>query len=337
MIRALSKPPALKDGQNIEGRYYVRKEIGKGSFAKVYSAFDTVSMEPVALKLLHNERRRMAARERRILHQLGRADQPNIIRLLRYFTADIEDLDTGQRVSTHVLAYPLLQGTLLDDIMEDRHARGGVGGLNGDKIEPDLRCMASGLAFLERQRIVHMDLKPENVLVMERPSRRLQLADFGNATLDIANESQYEAQTAWYRSPEVCVRARYGAAVDLWSLGCIVYEMEVGKPLFRGDTSEKLTYLHVRELGKPPLEFLEQEPGWGETGTAALDDRWLRLSFDGSVVCAVSAWSRVPRAAKPNPRSPLLRCKRVLDALLQWMPAQREIASKLLEWPTLLD
>ncbi len=344
-----NKPESLIDGQNIEGRYYVQKEIGDGAFARVYSAYDTVVMEPVALKLLHPDRRRMAARERRILHQLGRADHPNIIRLLRYFTVDdplgqYRDLDDQDAAApripprpTHILVYPLLAGTLLDEIVTDRRARGGVGGLDLDKLEPAVRSLAKGLAFLEGQRIVHLDLKPENILRAKGPPNRLVLADFGNASVDIANDMCYEAQTPWYRAPEVCLEAKYGAAVDLWSFGCIIYEMEVGKALFRGDNSEQLTFLHVRELGKPPAEFLDLEPASMECEAALKEPRWLRKAFDGLVVCRAKPWVRAPRSAKPNPRSPRLHTHRLLVSLLQWLPAQRTLASELLEWDELLD
>lgn len=337
------KPEQLISGQNIEGRYYVQKEIGDGAFARVYSAFDAVLMEPVALKLLHNDRRRMAARERRILHQLGRADHPNIIRLLRYLTVDdplreyrAGDPDGPAPRPVHILVYPLLAGTLLEEIQADRKARGGVGGLVLDKLEPAVRSMAKALAFLEGQRIVHLDLKPENILRAKGPPNRLVLADFGNASVDIANDMCYEAQTPWYRAPEVCLEAKYGAAVDLWSLGCIIYEMEVGKALFRGNTSEQLTFLHVRELGKPPVEFLDLEPASMEGEAALVEPRWLRKAFDGSVVCHARPWVKAPRSAKPNPRSPKLHTHRLLAALLQWLPEQRTLASELLRWDALV-
>jgi len=272
---------------------------------------------------------------------LGRADHPNIIRLLRYFTDDPLRMYGSHRGDSsqgpiHILVYPLLEGTLLQEIQKDRDARGGVGGLNGEKLVPDIRSIAKGLAFLERQRIVHMDLKPENILRTRGPPNRLVLADFGNAALDIANETCYEAQTPWYRAPEVCLPAKYGAAVDLWSLGCIVYEMEVGKALFRAETCERLTLLHVRELGKPPKEFLELESPREVDGMLS-EHRWLTTAFDGSVVCRSRAWIKAPRSAKPNPRSPLLRTHNMIASLLQWMPGQRVLASELSEWEELAD
>jgi serine/threonine protein kinase len=322
MSHHASNPPPLAPGQSIEHRYYVRTKIGDGAFADVYSATDTVSMEEVALKLLHNDRRRMAARERRVLHQLGRADHPNIIRLLRYFTTTLQ----GALHPTHILSYPLLAGTLLSEIKADRLASGKRGGLAPDKLEPGLRAITAGLAFLEEQRIVHMDLKPENILRAIGPPTRLVLADFGNAARDVANEIQYEAQTPWYRAPEVCLPAKYGAAVDLWSLGCIAYEMETGVPLFTATTCEHLTYLHNRALGPPPAAFLdlaEQTPAC------------FSRQPNGTVTCRVRSWHRVSRAPKVSPRSPTLRTHLLLDGLLSWMPNFRPRATQLMEWKDL--
>ena len=320
MSQHSAKPDPLRDGQNIEGRYYVRKKIGDGAFAEVYSAFDVLTMEPVALKLLHNDRRRMAARERRVLHQLGREDHPNVIRLLRYFTAPVPHSDSPL---THILSYPLMAGTLLDAIVADRKANGGKGGLEPTKLAPALRSIVGGMAFLEGHGIVHMDLKPENILRARGPPERLVLADFGNATLNIVNDSPYEAQSSWYRAPEVCLYAKYGPAIDLWSFGCIVYETETGNALFRANRCGHLTYLHVRELGRPPPEYL---------ALAIEDPQHFRRTRDGTIVCTVGAWAKVPRPPRPSPRSPTLRTCKLLEAVLQWMPTARVPATQLLEW-----
>ena len=300
----------------------MRAKIGNGTFADVYAATDTISMEEVALKLLHNDHRHMAARERRVLHQLGRADHPNIIRLLRYFTAILP----GTLHLTHILSYPLFAGTLLSEIQEDQLANGKRGGLAPDKLEPGLRAIVSGLAFLEEQCIVHMDLKPENILRAIAPSTRLVIADFGNAAHDITNEKQYEAQTPWYRAPEVCLPAKYGAAIDMWSLGCIAYEMETGVALFMARTSEHLTYLHYHTIGPPPLAFLD---------LAITTPTHFRRRSNGTVTCRIRTWRRVPQTPVVSPHSTTLRTHLLLDGLLSWMPDVRPKASQLMEWKDL--
>lgn len=315
----------FEEGAFINGRFSIQTHIGNGGFSHVYRAVDTLTMEPVAIKVVHANFKRIVTRERRVLKILQRHEHPNIIRLLLDTNTQDPRGDTA-----YILCYSLMQHSLLDEILEHKKARGGIGGLEPTMIEPALRDIVAGMAFLEEQHVVHLDLKPENILRTRGSPNRLVLADFGNATPNITHDVKFEAQTAWYRAPEVCLPANYGFEVDLWSLGCIAYEMECGRVLFNVDTSAKLTYLHCRELGLPPAEFLDMVHGDGPAPYLVCNP------VSHQVYRTVGPWTRMPRSPRPRLSTPRgYRTTPLLHAVLRWLPQQRITARELVTWPNL--
>jgi cyclin-dependent kinase len=97
--------------------------------------------------------------------------------------------------------------------------------------------LLSGIAFCHGHRVVHRDLKPQNLLIDKEGA--LKLADFGLARafgIPIRTYT-HEVVTLWYRAPEILLGSRhYSTAVDVWSAGCIFAEMATHKPLFPGDS-----------------------------------------------------------------------------------------------------
>lgn len=319
------RPHPFRPNECINNRFYLKNYIGKGGFSDVYHAVDSLTMEPIALKVVHENFKRIVTRERRVLKILQRHEHPHIIHLL----LDTSTLDPrGDTVL--ILCYPLMKESLLDEILADKKARGGTGGLELDRLEPSLRDIVSGMAFLEEQHVVHLDLKPENILRSYGPSGRLVLADFGSATPNIEHDVKFEAQTPWYRAPEVCLPSNYGFEVDLWSLGCIAYEMECGRVLFKSKTSSQLTYLHYRDVGPPPARFLELASSKAPPQYLAINPSTHQVNR------LVRPWTKIPRS--PRPRITTLRgyrTSRLLQSLLRWMPQDRVTARELMTWPRL--
>lgn len=109
------------------------------------------------------------------------------------------------------------------------------GGLEPIVVKCFLFQLLKGVAYCHRQRVLHRDLKPQNLLINREGD--LKLADFGLArAFGIPVRSYtHEVVTLWYRSPDVLLGSRnYSTPVDIWSIGCIFAEMVNGKPLFAG-------------------------------------------------------------------------------------------------------
>lgn len=115
--------------------------------------------------------------------------------------------------------------------------------------------IVKSVAYLHSRRILHRDLKPQNILVTQ--SGEIKVADFGLArqyTIPIRNYT-HEIVTVWYRAPEVLLGAKeYSTSIDIWSLGCILAEFYTNEPLFPGDSEIGQLYRIFQVLGTPTEE-----------------------------------------------------------------------------------
>ncbi len=116
--------------------------------------------------------------------------------------------------------------------------------------------MLQALRFLRRHNIIHCDLKPENLLLHSKSRGAVKLIDFGSSCF--ADEKIFTyIQSRFYRAPEVMLALPYTAAIDMWSLGCILAELHTGSPLFPAD-SELDLFAFITEInGLPPAELLK--------------------------------------------------------------------------------
>jgi len=116
--------------------------------------------------------------------------------------------------------------------------------------------MLDGIAYCHSHRILHRDLKPQNLLI-DRTNERLKLADFGLARAFGIPVRQYthEVITLWYRAPEILLGSKhYSTPVDLWSIGCIFAEMVNQKPLFPGESEIDQLFKIFQIRGTPTEE-----------------------------------------------------------------------------------
>eukprot|EP00927_Polykrikos_kofoidii_P036685 TRINITY_DN30972_c0_g1_i2.p1 TRINITY_DN30972_c0_g1~~TRINITY_DN30972_c0_g1_i2.p1 ORF type:complete len:346 (-),score=45.05 TRINITY_DN30972_c0_g1_i2:182-1084(-) len=153
----------------------------------------------------------------------------------------------------------------------------------------------SGIEYCHGRGILHRDLKPQNILV-DLSTMRFVLADFGLARSFAVPLKPYtrDVVTLWYKAIEVLLgRNKYGPALDIWSLGCIFYEMLTGEVLFRGDSEIDTIFKMFRLLGTPTEEacpgvtsfkfFSSRYPQWRNTGLEhlRLTSGWRSLGDDG--------------------------------------------------------
>jgi cyclin-dependent kinase len=175
-----------------------------------------------------------AIREISLLKEL---DHPNVVRLVEI----VHDLDKL------TLVFEFCDQDL-KQYMEDH-----FGIISMHKIKWFLYQLLNGIHYCHSKRVLHRDLKPQNLLISKADST-LKLADFGLARafgVPVRNYS-HEVVTLWYRPPEVLMGYQnYSTPIDMWSIGCIFAEMKNGKPLFCGKTPADQLNKIFRALGTP--------------------------------------------------------------------------------------
>jgi len=221
-------------------KYQKIEKIGEGTYGVVYKARNRVSGELVALKKIRLEAEdegipSTAIREISILKEL---QHPNIVRL--------HDVIHTEKKLTLVFEY------LDQDLKKYLDSSDG---LDAHTIQSSLFQLLRGIAFCHDRRVLHRDLKPQNLLINK--DGELKLADFGLArAFGIPVRSYtHEVVTLWYRAPDVLMGSRkYSTPVDLWSVGCIFGEMASSRPLFPGTSDHDQLMRIFKLLGTPNEE-----------------------------------------------------------------------------------
>lgn len=115
--------------------------------------------------------------------------------------------------------------------------------------------MLSSLQLMRSHRIVHCDMKPENILLRHPMKSGIKIIDFGSSCLETEKVYTY-IQSRFYRSPEVILGMNYAMAIDMWSLGCILAELYTGVPIFPGENESEQLACIMEVLGVPDNHLL---------------------------------------------------------------------------------
>ena len=139
------------------------------------------------------------------------------------------------------------------------------GGIELTIVKSFLFQLLTGVAYCHHHRVLHRDLKPQNLLINREGE--LKLADFGLArAFGIPVRSYtHEVVTLWYRAPDVLLAStKYSTPIDIWSIGCIFVEMVNGSPIFTGTTEDTQLEAIFRFLGRPEVSYpgITELPGW---------------------------------------------------------------------------
>ncbi|KAI9336839.1 cyclin-dependent protein kinase [Zopfochytrium polystomum] len=224
---------------NDKERYLRLEKLGEGTYATVYKGKNKFTNEVVALKEIHLDAEEgapsTAIREISLMKELR---HNNIVRLY--------DVIHTEKTLTLVFEH------MDQDLKKYMDSQGNGGALNPQLCKLFLHQLLKGIAFCHENRVLHRDLKPQNLLINQR--MELKLADFGLArAFGIpVNTFSNEVVTLWYRAPDVLLGSRnYSTSIDIWSAGCIMAEMCSGKPLFPGKTNEDQLTKIFKLLGTP--------------------------------------------------------------------------------------
>ncbi|XP_014662858.1 PREDICTED: dual specificity tyrosine-phosphorylation-regulated kinase 4-like isoform X2 [Priapulus caudatus] len=228
-------------------RYEILEVIGKGSFGQVVRAFDHMTGEEVAIKMIRNKKRfhHQAAVEVKILDLLRRKDKENIYNIIH--------MSDHLVFRNHLCITFELMGSNLYEVIKKNNFQG----FSLASIRRIAFSLLQCLRLLYRERIIHCDLKPENILLKSKSSTSIKVIDFGSSCYDHLRVYTY-IQSRFYRSPEVILGLPYSMAIDMWSLGCILAEMYTGYPLFPGENELEQLACIMEIFGLPPGSLLQQ-------------------------------------------------------------------------------
>ncbi|MCJ1473755.1 U4/U6 small nuclear ribonucleoprotein prp4 [Lambiella insularis] len=217
-------------GELLDGRYHVQSNLGKGMFSGVVRAIDQTDKRLVAIKLIRsNETMKKAGlKEIKILRKLNQADREDKHHMIR--------LETYFEHKGHLC---MVFENLSINLREVLKKFGRDVGINLKAVRAYAQQMFLGLRLLRKCEILHADLKPDNVLVNE--SRNfLKVCDLGSASDASENEITPYLVSRFYRAPEIILGMPYDYAIDMWSIGCTLFELYTGKILFTGRTNNQM-------------------------------------------------------------------------------------------------
>jgi serine/threonine protein kinase len=229
-------------GQIIDDAFEILDLLGQGGMSVVYRARDIQLDREVAVKLLRSgspASSKAAARLQREAQAVCSLIHPNIVRLYRF------GVSQGQPYT----AMELLRGKTL----QERIAESGP--LSSAEARAILDDICQGMQFAHEHGVIHRDLKPSNIMLAE-PGGKVKIVDFGLAKLNIESAAELQKLTQthqligtlMYVSPEQCMGSAVDARADVYSMGCLMYEVLTGQLPFTGDSSFSVVYQHLNEI-----------------------------------------------------------------------------------------
>ncbi|KAG0227675.1 U4/U6 small nuclear ribonucleoprotein prp4 [Mortierella sp. GBA43] len=228
-------------GEILDGRYLVTSVLGKGVFSSVVKARDTKDGDTeVAIKIQRSNETMYKAgkKELDILKRLmdnDPHDRKHIIRLVRHFD--------------HRGHLCLVFESLAMNLREVLKKFGKDVGLNINAVRIYAQQLFLALSLLKKTNVLHADIKPDNILVNEAKNV-LKLCDLGSASDTSENEITPYLVSRFYRAPEIILGLPYDPALDMWSIGCTLYELFTGKILFSGRSNNQMLK-HMMDLKGP--------------------------------------------------------------------------------------
>jgi len=224
------------------GNYEIIKKLGKGVYSDVFLATSEIDKQDKVLKIYKKPIEYVKCAEREIEFLKKLKDSKYIINILDNFIID----------NYHTIVLDRYDCDLYQVIKNYEYY---------NEIEYIIYSMLKGLKHLERLDIIHADLKPENILVSIKKDKvdKVVISDLGSS--DFIKNYQKDSEnivTLYYRAPEIYLGDKLSCSVDIWSLGCIIFELIYKSPLFKINQTKnykmdnnKLFINHCRALGEP--------------------------------------------------------------------------------------
>jgi serine/threonine-protein kinase len=229
-------------------RYELESVLGQGGMARVFKGNDRVLNRTVAVKVLSPQfagDEQFVARFRREAQAAAALNHPNIVSVY----------DTGSQGDVHYIVMEYVEGRTLRDVIKQE------GPLLPERASEIGEAVASALAAAHEAGLVHRDIKPGNIMITR--AGEVKVMDFGIArtsTGDTLTQTASILGTASYLSPEQAQGESVDARSDIYSMGCVLYEMLTARAPFSGDSPVAIAYKHVREAPVPPSRINPDVP-----------------------------------------------------------------------------
>ncbi|MBG0850933.1 serine/threonine protein kinase [Streptomyces spinoverrucosus] len=283
----------------IAGRYQLQDPIGRGAMGEVWRAYDETLGRPVAVKLLlpQDSDPTATSRFRLEAQTAGRLHHPYVVGVL----------DFGAHDDRLFLVMELVDGDSLARVLAD------AGPQPAERVARIAAQAAAGLAAAHQQGIVHRDIKPANLLL--DADGTLKIGDFGIARFldDPAAALTATGQivgTSLYLAPERALGRPAGPASDVYSLGCVLYQLLTGRPPFQADTPIAILHQHLDATPVPPRQLGAELPPAFESyllGLLAKQPEHRPGAAQVAEWFAAGAWQGRPEplpATAPTPAAP---------------------------------
>ncbi len=251
-IFQLFSPPEEPDEIGRLGNYRVLRLLGQGGMGAVFQAEEINLKRMVALKVLNREMMENENARKRFLQEArvtASLDHENIVTIHQ----------VGEENGIPYAALQLLKGeSLADRILREKR-------LHWSEVVRIGRETAQGLSAAHAENLVHRDIKPSNLWLSTMSQGRVKILDFGLARMSRKGSDRISGVgtiigTAAYMAPEQAKGQSIDLRCDLYSLGCVLYEMVTGQPPFRGDDSLSTILISLTEPPRPPIESVPNIP-----------------------------------------------------------------------------
>ena len=224
----------ITKGELIDNRYEILKSVGEGGMANVYLAYDTILEREVAVKILRgdlSDDEKFIRRFQREANSASSLRHPNIV----------EMYDVGEDKGKYFIVMEYVAGKTLKSLIKKR------GALNLSEAIDIMLQLTSGIVCAHNSFIIHRDIKPQNVLILE--DGRVKITDFGIAMALNNNEltqTNSVMGSVHYLPPEQASGSGSTIKSDIYSLGILMYELLTGKVPFRGENAVEIAIKHMK-------------------------------------------------------------------------------------------
>ena len=225
----------INKGELIDNRYKIVKSIGEGGMANVYLAWDTILEREVAVKILRGD----LAGDEKFIRRFQR--EANAASSLRHPNI-VEMYDVGEDDGRYFIVMEYVDGKTLKSLIKKR------GALNLTEAIDIMMQLTSGIACAHDSYIIHRDIKPQNVMILE--DGRVKITDFGIAMALNNNEltqTNSVMGSVHYLPPEQASGSGSTIKSDIYSLGILMFELLTGKVPFKGDNAVEIAIKHMKD------------------------------------------------------------------------------------------